>query len=138
MKFLVLFPKKWAPASTNTQSLPNAGQWIGYIERILMLTFVLVGRFEGVGFLLAAKSVCLPLWRIEQSKGNLHYRVCVDWYICKFYHCHSYRNCIVTYILTPVPHFWLYNKVYGNGLQPKKFNWKKMFYLNPDEYLRSK
>lgn len=55
--FLGLFLKKWAPASTNTQSLPNAGQWIGYIERILILTFVLVGSFEGVGFLLAAKSV---------------------------------------------------------------------------------
>ena len=41
-------------------------------------------------------------------------------------------------ILTPVPHFRLYNKVYGNGRQPDKFNWKKMFYLNPDEYLRSK
>lgn len=55
--FLGLFLKKWTPASTNTQSLPNAGQWIGYIERILILTFVLVGSFEGVGFLLAAKSV---------------------------------------------------------------------------------
>lgn len=55
--FLGLFLKKWSPSSTNTQSLPNAGQWIGYIERILILTFVLVGSFEGVGFLLAAKSV---------------------------------------------------------------------------------
>lgn len=26
----------------------------------------------------------------------------------------------------------------GNGRQPEKFNWQKMFYLNPDEYLRSK
>lgn len=41
-------------------------------------------------------------------------------------------------ILTPVPHFRLYDKVYGNGRQPEKFNWQKMFYLNPDEYLRSK
>ena len=41
-------------------------------------------------------------------------------------------------ILTPVPHFRLYYKVYGNGRQPEKFNWQKMFYLNPDEYLRSK
>ena len=41
-------------------------------------------------------------------------------------------------ILTPIQHFRLYNKVYWNGLQPEKFNWKKMFYLNPDEYLRSK
>jgi hypothetical protein len=55
--FLGLFLDKWAPASPNTQSLPNAGQWIGYIERILILTFVLIGSFEGVGFLLAAKSV---------------------------------------------------------------------------------
>ena len=39
-------------------------------------------------------------------------------------------------IVTPVPHFWLYNRVYGNGNQPKKFNWMKMFYLNPDDYLR--
>jgi len=26
----------------------------------------------------------------------------------------------------------------GNGRQPEKFNWQKMFYLNPYEYLRSK
>jgi hypothetical protein len=55
--FLGLFLDRWTPASPNTQSLPNAGQWIGYIERILILTFVLIGSFEGVGFLLAAKSV---------------------------------------------------------------------------------
>lgn len=54
---LSLFLNKWAPESLGAQSLPNAGQWIGYIERILILTFVLVGSFEGVGFLLAAKSV---------------------------------------------------------------------------------
>jgi hypothetical protein len=55
--FLSLFLDKWTPASPNIQSLPNAGQWIGYIERVLILTFVLIGSFEGVGFLLAAKSV---------------------------------------------------------------------------------
>ena len=54
---LGLFLNKWTPASPNTQSLPNAGQWIGYIERVLILTFVLIGSIEGVGFLLAAKSV---------------------------------------------------------------------------------
>ena len=54
---LGLFLDKWTPASPNTQSLPNAGQWIGYIERVLILTFVLIGSMEGVGFLLAAKSV---------------------------------------------------------------------------------
>ena len=55
--FLTLFLDKWTPASPSTQSLPNAGQWIGYIERLLILTFVLTGSIEGVGFLLAAKSV---------------------------------------------------------------------------------
>ena len=54
---LGLFLKQWVPSSSNSQSLPKAGQWIGYIERVLILTFVLVGSFEGVGFLLAAKSV---------------------------------------------------------------------------------
>ena len=54
---LSLFLDKWTPTSSNTQSLPNAGQWIGYIERVLILTFVLIGSIEGVGFLLAAKSV---------------------------------------------------------------------------------
>lgn len=54
---LSLFLKKWTPESPGMQSLPNAGQWIGNIERILILTFVLVGSFEGVGFLMAAKSV---------------------------------------------------------------------------------
>jgi len=54
---LGLFLTKWAPMQSNAQSLPNAGQWIGYIERILILTFVLIGSIEGVGFLLAAKSV---------------------------------------------------------------------------------
>ncbi|MCQ2246368.1 MAG: DUF3307 domain-containing protein [Bacteroidaceae bacterium] len=54
---LGMFLEKWTPTSSNAQSLPNAGQWIGYIERILILTFVLIGSMEGVGFLLAAKSV---------------------------------------------------------------------------------
>jgi hypothetical protein len=38
-------------------SLPNAGKWIGRLERILILTFILVKQFEAIGFLIAAKSV---------------------------------------------------------------------------------
>jgi hypothetical protein len=38
-------------------SLPNAGKWIGRLERILILTFILVNQFEAIGFLIAAKSV---------------------------------------------------------------------------------
>jgi hypothetical protein len=39
------------------RSLENAGQLIGMIERVLVLVFIFVGQWEGVGFLLAAKSV---------------------------------------------------------------------------------
>ncbi len=55
--FLNLFIKRWTPEENRTQSLPNAGKWIGYLERILILTFILTGNMEGVGFLLATKSI---------------------------------------------------------------------------------
>lgn len=38
-------------------SIPAAGHSIGLLERILMLTFILMGEYAGVGFLLAAKSI---------------------------------------------------------------------------------
>lgn len=55
--FLNLFIKRWTPSATAEKSLPNAGKWIGYFERILILTFILTGTTEGIGFLLAAKSI---------------------------------------------------------------------------------
>ena len=54
---LGLFLKQWTPKSGQSYSLPKAGQWIGYLERVLILTFILINSLEGVGFLLAAKSV---------------------------------------------------------------------------------
>ena len=52
-----LLLKRWQLSSFSNSSLPEAGKWIGYLERILILTFVITGNMEGVGFLLAAKSV---------------------------------------------------------------------------------
>lgn len=52
-----LLLKRWTVASAEGQSLPEAGKWIGYLERIMILTFIITGNIEGVGFLLAAKSV---------------------------------------------------------------------------------
>ena len=52
-----MFLAKWTPANNEKNSLPNAGAWIGYLERTLILTFILIGCIEGVGFLLAAKSI---------------------------------------------------------------------------------
>lgn len=51
------FLSRWTIKETEKTSLPDAGQWIGYLERILILTFVFIGSMEGVGFLLAAKSI---------------------------------------------------------------------------------
>lgn len=44
-------------ASKDKFGLKNAGKWIGIIERILILTFVLNLQFAAIGFMLAAKSV---------------------------------------------------------------------------------
>ncbi|MDD2436599.1 MAG: DUF3307 domain-containing protein [Massilibacteroides sp.] len=54
---LNLFFKRWTPTDMLDQSLPNAGKWIGYLERTLILTFILTNHLEGIGFLLAAKSI---------------------------------------------------------------------------------
>ena len=52
------FIRNWTPSNNmQGQGMPRAGEWIGYIERVLILTFVITGNMEAVGFLLAAKSV---------------------------------------------------------------------------------
>lgn len=43
--------------NASSQGLERAGLWIGYLERILILTFVLLDQFEAIGFLIAAKSI---------------------------------------------------------------------------------
>lgn len=51
---------KWAAEldkEKNYESLTNAGKYLGYIERVLILTFILHNQFTAVGFILAAKSI---------------------------------------------------------------------------------
>ncbi|SFF07972.1 Protein of unknown function [Chitinophaga sp. CF118] len=57
---------KWTPGTNARsgpheivviESLKDAGEWIGFLERLMILIFILLGKWEGVGFLLAAKSV---------------------------------------------------------------------------------
>lgn len=50
---------QWTPDTLHTvsASLPDAGKYIGFIERIMIFTFILLNHWEAVGFLLAAKSV---------------------------------------------------------------------------------
>ncbi|MGO3568171.1 MAG: DUF3307 domain-containing protein [Serratia grimesii] len=52
----------WTPqmppsAKADNDSLLRAGKQIGYLERTLILTFVLIGQIPAIGFLLAAKSI---------------------------------------------------------------------------------
>lgn len=39
------------------KSLPNAGKYIGILERLFVLLFILMGRWEAIGLLITAKSV---------------------------------------------------------------------------------
>jgi hypothetical protein len=48
--------------------LPSAGKYIGWLERILILTFVIGGYHEAIGFLLAAKAVA----RYPEIKEDTH------------------------------------------------------------------
>ncbi len=47
--------KEISPADDD--SLSNAGKWIGIMERLLILTFILISQWTPIGFLLAGKSV---------------------------------------------------------------------------------
>lgn len=52
--------KKWQKeiqSSGNNESLTDAGKWIGIVERLLILTFIIIHQWSSIGFLLAAKSV---------------------------------------------------------------------------------
>jgi len=41
----------------NKMSLENAGTWIGILERLVIFFLVLIGQFEAIGLLIAAKSI---------------------------------------------------------------------------------
>ena len=48
----------WTPENkTKDNSLQNAGNYIGILERLFVFCFILTGHFEAIGFLLAAKSI---------------------------------------------------------------------------------
>jgi hypothetical protein len=50
--------EKWRiAAEVNKEGLLKAGVWIGFFERLLILTFIISNQFAAVGFLIAAKSI---------------------------------------------------------------------------------
>ncbi len=56
--FIIQFlTRRWASELDTNDSLKNAGQWIGILERILILTLVYINEFGAIGFLITAKSL---------------------------------------------------------------------------------
>ena len=39
------------------ESLPNAGKYIGMLERLFIFTFIVLNHWQAIGFLIAAKSI---------------------------------------------------------------------------------
>jgi hypothetical protein len=57
-KFLQPITRRSDPnGNQNTPIKADASAWIGIIERILILIFILAGQFQAIGFLVAAKSI---------------------------------------------------------------------------------
>lgn len=61
--FIGLIVQQWEEkikllgGSDEKEGLENAGKWIGYLERMLILGFMLLDYYAGIGFLFAAKSI---------------------------------------------------------------------------------
>jgi len=56
--FVIQFlTRRWANEINTSDSLKNAGRWIGILERILILTLVYINEFGAIGFLITAKSL---------------------------------------------------------------------------------
>lgn len=58
--------------ATPTESEENVGEWIGILERIITLTFVLTGNFTAIAFVLTAKSIA-RFKALEESKDFAEY-----------------------------------------------------------------
>jgi hypothetical protein len=60
-KLISKLTEKWREDTENKdpkdESLEKAGRWIGWLERFLILTFVLLKQYEAIGLLVAAKSI---------------------------------------------------------------------------------
>ena len=62
-----LATERWRDeAGVNAEGLARAGMWIGFFERFLILTFILIDQYTAVGLLIAAKSIL----RFNDKEGN--------------------------------------------------------------------
>ena len=49
--------KQWREKLEGSESLANAGKWIGIVERVIILIFVLQNQYSSIGLLVAAKGL---------------------------------------------------------------------------------
>lgn len=49
--------KKWREQLEGSENLANAGKWIGIIERLIILVFVIMNQYSAIGLLVAAKGI---------------------------------------------------------------------------------
>jgi len=70
VSYLVRFlTDKWATElEKNEVGLKNAGFWIGFLERVLIITFIFIGEYTAIGFLVAAKSILRLIDKPEPSR----------------------------------------------------------------------
>ncbi len=66
VKFLI---SRWSPshATDSSDSLENAGKYIGALERLFVFVFVISGNWLAIGLLLATKSV-FSFGELKESK----------------------------------------------------------------------
>ena len=56
--FMKMIMSRWKMEEDNSKdSLENAGRYIGILERLFGFGFILIGQWQGIGLLIAAKSV---------------------------------------------------------------------------------
>jgi hypothetical protein len=53
--------------NNNDDSLENAGNYIGILERLFVFFFILTAHFEAIGFFIGHK-IHLPFWRFERAR----------------------------------------------------------------------
>jgi len=69
--FVIQFlTKKWISELNPSDSLKDAGKWIGILERILALTFVFINQFGAIGFLITAKSLLRVIDKPERPGSD--------------------------------------------------------------------
>jgi hypothetical protein len=49
--------REWRERIANSESLNNAGKWIGIVERMIVFVFVLLGQYAAISLLVAAKGI---------------------------------------------------------------------------------